>query len=581
MARQVSPSLHGHRAVRSGSRYVRARRGSAWKSSPLPPLPRSLRSCSAGCCGAAVAAAARAAAVAGQDDAAAARAEIVDYRVRVAGHAVEVAAQQARIGELQRVETERDRLATDLAALRATQAERDSAHARQLAELETHFAGLAAKALDGAQAAFAERAEAALVRHREAAGAGLEANRNAMAELIAPIRDTLGQYQTRIDEIEKVRAEGYGALNAMLDQVAKGQERVTGATARLETVLRSSGKAAGRWGEEQCRNVLEMAGLVEGVDFVAQTSEGSDDNRRPDFIVTLPGERKLVIDVKCSLDAYTSAVDAENGDDRDRFLVAHAKAIRSHATGLAAKAYEKSVGGAVDFVILFVHGENLLAAAFEHDRSLMTEFMNKRVVLAGPINLIAVARTVAAMRDQARLAKEAAEIGKLGRDLYDSIRIMADNFNKVHAGLQGTVASWNKLVGQLDSRVVVRARRFQDFGGTTGLGDLAELRPVEATPLLPASLDAAAARRRVGSRAGPAALIWLYCGAPDDQARHRRPRRTDRRQVRLSQRAQGADRECRARPRRDRPLQPGQGRDRRRARRGVAADRGRGEEVRG
>ncbi len=416
------------------------------------------------------------------------RAEVADCRVAVARHAVEVAALQDERDRLVAREPEHRRLATDLAALQATLAERDAAHARQLAALNKSFAGLAAKALDGAQTAFAERAEAVLVRHREAAGAGLDASRTAMAELIAPIRDTLGQYQTKLDEIEKVRAEGYGALNALLDQVAKGQERVTGATARLETVLRSSGKAAGRWGEEQCRNVLELAGLVEGVDFVAQTSEGSDDGRRPDFVITLPGERKLVIDVKCSVDAYMAAAGADDADERARHLAAHARAIRTHATGLAAKAYEKTVGAAVDFVVLFVPGENFLAAAFEHDRALMGDFMARRLVLAGPINLIAVARTVAAMRDQARLAREAAEIGKLGRDLYDSIRIMADNFNKVQAGLQGTVTSWNKLVAQVDSRVVVRARRFESFGSTTGLEQVAELKPIEATPLLPATL---------------------------------------------------------------------------------------------
>ncbi|MBV8970852.1 MAG: DNA recombination protein RmuC [Sphingomonadaceae bacterium] len=437
--------------------------------------------------------AARADAAAARSEADAAREAAVELRVAVRGHAVEVAAKQDRLVELQGVEAERDRLAAELAALKATQAERDAAHARQLADLHTAFAELAAKALDGAQTVFAERAEQVLARHREAAGAGLEANRTAMAELIAPMRETLSAYQARLDDIEKVRAEGYGALNTLLDQVAKGQERVTGATARLETVLRSSGKAAGRWGEEQCRNVLELAGLVEGVDFVAQTADGSDDSRRPDFVVTLPGERRLVIDVKCSVDAYMAAASADDGDERARHLAAHARAIRAHATGLAAKAYEKTVGGAVDFVVLFVPGENFLAAAFEQDRALLNDFMARRLVLAGPINLIAVARTVAAMRDQARLAKQAAEIAKLGRDLYDSIRIMGDNFAAVQKGLTGAVGSWNKLVAQVDSRVVGRARRFEALGATTGLEPIGEMKLVEALPLLPANLEGGAA----------------------------------------------------------------------------------------
>ena len=420
---------------------------------------------------------------------AAARAEAGRQREARAGHAVEVTMLQARLAELATAEAERQALAERLAALDAEREERDRAHAAEVARTNERFAALAAQALDGAQARLAEAAEGLMTRQREAAGAGLEANRAQLAELIAPMRETLGQYEAKLGEIERARTEGYGQLTQLLDQVVKGQDRVTGATAKLETVLRSSGKAAGRWGEEQCRNVLEQAGLVDGIDFVAQTSDGSDDNRRPDFILTLPGDRKLVIDVKCSIDAYTDAVEADTDELRAGHLQRHARAVRTHANGLAGKSYEKTVGGAVDFVVLFVPGENFLTAAFEQDRSLINDFMAKRLVLAGPINLIAVARTVAAMRDQARLAKQAADIARLGRELYDSMRIMGGNFAAVQKSLEGAVANWNKLVGQFDSRVVARARRFEQLGATTGLDAIPELKSIETVPMLPTASE--------------------------------------------------------------------------------------------
>ena len=426
---------------------------------------------------------------AARTDADAQRSEAARQREERGRHAVEVRMLQDRLSELSGAEAQRETLATHVAALTAGQAERDRAHAADLARTAEQFEALAAKALDGAQAKMAETAEALLTRHRDAAGVGLEANRVQLAELIAPMRDTLGKYEQHLGAIEKVRSEGYHQLTQLLDQVAKGQDRVSGATAKLETVLRSSGKAAGRWGEEQCRNVLELAGLVEGIDFVEQTSAGSDDGRRPDFIVTLPGDRKLVIDVKCSVESYMAAAGCDAGEERSRHLTSHAKAIRTHANGLAGKSYEKSVGGAVDFVVLFVPGENFLAAAFEHDRALMNDFMAKRLVLAGPINLIAVARTVAAMRDQARLAKQAAEIARLGRELYDSLRIMAGNVGAVQKGLEGAVTSWNRLVGQLDSRVMLRARRFEQLGATTGLEAIPDLNAIEAVPMLSTAVE--------------------------------------------------------------------------------------------
>ena len=248
---------------------------------------------------------------------------------------------------------------------------------------------------------------------------------------------------------------------------------------------------AGRWGEEQCRNVLEAAGLVEGIDFETQWSVDSDDGakQRPDFKINLPGGRVLVIDVKCSIDAYVSAAEADDLATRQTFLAAHAKAVRTHADGLAKKDYAKAVGNAVEFVVLFVPGENFLGAALEQDRSLMNDFFKRQIVLAGPVNLVAVARTVGALRDQARLAKEAAEIARLGRDLYESIRIMGGNFMTVQRSLESAVGNWNKLVGQVDSRVMVRARRFKDMGAATGLDDLTELAPVAQVPMLPSATE--------------------------------------------------------------------------------------------
>ncbi len=425
-------------------------------------------------------------------DAAAQKEEVARQREERGRNATEVRMLMERNDELRDAEAQRERLAEALSALKATQAERDASFAAEVARTQERFAALAGQALEGAQAKLAENAEALMARHREAAGAGLEASRNQMAELIAPMGETLKKYEVRLGEVEAARTEAYGSLKAQLESVVIGQERVSGAAAKLETALRSSGKVAGRWGEEQCRNVLEAAGLVEGIDFETQWSvDGEDGKQRPDFKINLPGGRVLVIDVKCSIDAYISAAEADDSATRETFLVAHAKAVRTHATGLARKDYAKAVGNAVEFVVLFVPGENFLGAALEQDRSLMNDFFKQQVVLAGPVNLVAVARTVAALRDQARLAKEAAEIARLGRDLYDSIRIMGSNFLSVQKSLEGAVGNFNKLVSQVDGRVMTRARRFKDMGAATGIEELAELVPVAQVPMLPTSAELA------------------------------------------------------------------------------------------
>lgn len=406
---------------------------------------------------------------------------------------------QAKVAEAAQIEPLRAEVA-DLRGCReelATLKERERGFEEQRKQLlatgemlRQQFEQLAGSTLQKSQQQFIEMASQTFAAHKAKAEAGLEKNKVELQALLTPVADTLKRYEEKLAQVEAARVEGYGKLTQLLQQVSSGQEKVSKETLKLATALRSSGKVAGRWGEEQCRNVLELAGLVEGVDYTAQTSvEGDAGRLRPDFTVTLPGNRKLVIDVKCSLDSFYAAAECDGEDERGRHLKAHAAAVRSHAVGLASKAYEKSVEGAVDFVVLFVPGENFLAAAIEQDRTLLSDFMAKRLVLAGPINLIAVARTVAAMRDQARLAKQAAEIAKLGRDLYDSLRIMGGNVGAVQKSLESAVSNWNKLVGQLDSRVMLRARRFDQLGATTGLEAIPEVRAIEQVPMLPASME--------------------------------------------------------------------------------------------
>ncbi|WP_188945452.1 DNA recombination protein RmuC, partial [Polymorphobacter multimanifer] len=412
------------------------------------------------------------------------RQTVGEEQAKRAANATEVMMLKNRLDELEGADAESRRLGSELAGLRATLEAREAAFVAEVARTTERFEALAGKALEGAQKAFLERAQARFTEQATTSEASLK-------QLLQPVAETLKKYETRLGEVEAVRAESYGQLKQQLEQVVLGQAAVSGAAAKLETALRSSGKVAGRWGEEQCRNVLEAAGLVEGIDFEAQFSvDGEEGNRqRPDFKLMLPGDRALIIDVKCSIDSYVSAAEADDPEARAVFLRAHARAGRTHADGLAKKDYAKAIGNAVEFVVLFVPGENFLGAALEQDRALMNDFFKRQVVLAGPVNLVAVARTVAALRDQARLAKEAAEIAKLGRDLYDSIRIMGNNFAAVQKSLESTVGNWNKLVNQAESRVVSRARRFRDLGAATGLDEIGELGQVASLPTLPSGAE--------------------------------------------------------------------------------------------
>ncbi len=380
----------------------------------------------------------------------------------------------------------------EIAGLQTQVKEREAAHARQLAELNTSFEALAGRVLEQAQSQFLGRAEQ---RFAEAEAK----NQASLKAVLAPVAETLVKYESRLGEVEKVRAENYGALSKALEQVVTGQTRVSDEAARLVTALRSSGKAAGSWGEQQLANTLEMAGLRAGIDFTLQTHMATDaGSRRPDAIINLPGDRQLIIDSKCSLNDYLGALEAGSDIERMAAMKRHAAAVRAHARGLSEKAYWNEFGKAADFVIMFIPGENFLSAALEHDLALLGWAFEQRILLAGPINLLAIAKTVALNWRQEKLADEAREIGKLGADIYAAIAVMAEHMVKMRRNLGETVNNYNDFVGSLERNVLPKARRFADMGVDPGkkpvplLADVdVQVRTEQASELLPPPANAA------------------------------------------------------------------------------------------
>jgi DNA recombination protein RmuC len=262
-----------------------------------------------------------------------------------------------------------------------------------------------------------------------------------------------------------------------------GQEKVSSEAAKLVNSLRNAPKSRGRWGEQQLKNVLETCGLSEHTDFQTEVSiAGGDEGGRlrPDAIVKVPGGRSLVIDAKVSLNAYQDAFGAVDDAERKVGLAAHAASMRAHVNGLGNKAYWNQFADAPDYVIMFVPGEHFLTAALEYDPSLWDFAFEKRVLLATPTNLIAIARTVDAVWRQEKMAKQAHEIGALGKELYERLAKAAGDLRKVGGGLTSAVNNYNTFVSSFESRALVTARKFRDLNIDTGAKEIDEVQPVEA-----------------------------------------------------------------------------------------------------
>jgi len=308
-------------------------------------------------------------------------------------------------------------------------------------------------------------------------------NKEAVANLLKPVGDRLEKYERQVETLENQRKDAFGQLTGLIQSMREGQEEVRREAQRLGNSLTNAPKARGRWGERALQNLLEQCGLAQHTDFNLEQSIETEEGRlRPDAIVNVPGQKKLVIDSKVSLNAYQAAFEADNDEERIRQLDAHAKSMRNHVQTLGAKSYQSQFEDAPDYVVMFVPGEHFVAAALEHDPELWDFAFEKKVLLATPTNLVALARTVAQVWRQDGLAQEAQEIGRLGAELYDRLRVASDHLKRVGGGLETAVNNYNKFVSSFERNVLSSGKRLAEKGIEIGKREIDAVPLVESAP---------------------------------------------------------------------------------------------------
>jgi DNA recombination protein RmuC len=347
---------------------------------------------------------------------------------------------------------------------------------RAQASLKAEFEAAGAKILGQAQEVLLERAQQRFAQSEEKNEARIKA-------LLEPVGQRLASYEAQVGRLEKERVDAFGQLGGLIQSLREGQEQVRAEAARLGNSLTNAPKARGRWGERALQNVLEQCGLSQHTDFNLEHSMDTDEGRlRPDAIVHVPGQKKLVIDAKVSLNAYQAAFESSDDAERKRHLDLHAKSMRGHVQTLGAKSYQSQFDEAPDYVVMFVPGEHFVAAALEHDPELWDFAFHNKVLLATPTNLVAIARTVAMVWKQDQLAREAVEIGRAGAELYDRLAVAAEHLKRVGSGLDSAVGNYNKFVASFERNVLTSGRRLKDKGIEIGKREIEDVPLVEAAP---------------------------------------------------------------------------------------------------
>ncbi|HVN62764.1 MAG TPA: DNA recombination protein RmuC [Gaiellaceae bacterium] len=337
-------------------------------------------------------------------------------------------------------------------------------------ELADAFQALSGEALRQNNTAFLELARTQFEGMQAQAREDLATRQLAVEQLVKPIKESLEKVDLQAQALEKTRREDYGTLK---QQVTALSER----TGDLVTALRSP-NVRGQWGEVQLKRVVELAGMIEYCDFQTQVTatDGEGKGLRPDVVVKLPGGKHVVVDAKVPLEAYLAAAEAHDDETEAAKLQEHARQVRDHVAKLGSKRYWQHFEPAPDFVVMFLPAEALFRAALEQDAALLETSAKANVIIASPMTLIAMLRTIAAAWQQEKVAETAREVHLLGRELYERIGTLGKHFATLGRRLDGAVGAYNEAVSSVETRLLVTARKLEQHG----IGDeLPDVEPVE------------------------------------------------------------------------------------------------------
>lgn len=296
-----------------------------------------------------------------------------------------------------------------------------------------------------------------------------EQNQQSLGALLDPLKQRLGDFQTRVEKFYDTEGKERSALSAQVRELFALNRSLSEDARNLTNALKGESKTRGNWGELVLERILESIGLQKGREYEVQVSATREGERlQPDVVIHLPDDRHIVVDSKVSLVHWEQATAAEDEDERSRMLRQHRESLRNHIRDLSSKNYQQLYGiGSLDCVVMFVPIEPALLGAVAEDANLFQEAWNKQVLLVSSSTLFFALRTVAYLWRQDAQNRNAQEIANRGAELYDKLNGFVIELDRLGEQLERASASYRTARGRLvDGRgnVIRQAEMLRELG---------------------------------------------------------------------------------------------------------------------
>jgi DNA recombination protein RmuC len=286
--------------------------------------------------------------------------------------------------------------------------------------------------------------------------------------LTDPFNLQVKSLREKVEELQKNSLQRLDVLQSTTRDLIQKSSDVQGAAQQLTSALRSP-NVKGRWGEVNLSRILEFVGLIPYCDFEEQVYlSDSEGISRPDCIISVPGDRRIIIDSKAPLDSYLDAMQATEDSTKKKALDEHSKKIKSHIDSLSKKEYVSRLQGGnevIDAVILFVPIEGALSIALENDPTLIEYGFQKNIILTFPTSLLAILKGLSLTIQQQEVSKNIYIIKDMAIELNKRFIKFADYFAKTGIKLRQLNDAYNDSVGSFNSKLLKQAEKFAELGG--------------------------------------------------------------------------------------------------------------------